>query len=68
MLTETLGLLCIIGLFLLRRKGAIPRWLVFTVLGTSLVAAVAVGFTAYLGGEIRHTEIRSDPASIAPAR
>jgi len=67
-LTETLGLLCIVGLFLLRKRGAIPRWLVFTVLGTSLVAAVAVGFTAYLGGQIRHTEIRSDPASLAPAR
>ena len=64
---EILGVLAIAGLALLRRKGAIPRWLVFVVLGTSLVASVAVGFTAYLGGQIRHTEIRSGASSSAPA-
>ena len=64
---EALGVLAIAGLVLLRRKGAIPRWLVLAVLGTSLVASVAVGFTAYLGGQIRHTEIRSSAPSSAPA-
>jgi hypothetical protein len=66
--TEILGILCIIGLVLLRRSGAIPRWLVITVLVVALIDAGAVGFTTYLGGQIRHTEIRSDAAAVVPSR
>ncbi len=64
LMTETLGLFCIAGLFLLRRRGAIPRWLVIVVLVTSLIDASVVGLTAYLGGQIRHTEIRSGSVSV----
>ena len=57
-LMEALGIMAAAGLFLLRRSGSIPRWLVFLVLVASLVTAGAVGLTANLGGQIRHTEIR----------
>ncbi len=57
-LIEVLGLLALAGLFLMRRSGSIPKWLVSLVLVFSLIAAVVVGYTANLGGEIRHSEIR----------
>ena len=57
-LIEVLGVMALAGLFLLRRSGSIPRWLVLLVLAASLVTAAVTGFTANLGGEIRHTEIR----------
>jgi hypothetical protein len=45
-------------LALLRRSGAIPKWLVAVVLILALITAGLVGFTVNLGGQIRHTEIR----------
>jgi uncharacterized membrane protein len=57
-LMETLGVAALAGLFFLRRSGAIPKWIVVIVLLLSLVTAAVVGFTANLGGQIRHTEIR----------
>jgi hypothetical protein len=58
-LMETLGLAALAGLLFLRVSGAIPKWIVVIVLLLSLVTAAVVGLTANLGGEIRHTEIRS---------
>ncbi len=55
---ETLGLVALAGLLFLRVSGAIPKWIVVTVLLLSLVAAAVVGVTANLGGQIRHTEVR----------
>jgi len=57
-LMETLGIAALAGLLFLRRSGSMPQWLVVIVLVLSLAAAVVVGFTANLGGQIRHTEIR----------
>ncbi len=57
-LIEALGVLALAGLIFLRRSGAIPKWIVSAVLVLSLVTAVIVGYTANLGGEIRHSEIR----------
>jgi uncharacterized membrane protein len=57
-LTEVLGVLALAGLYLLRRSGSIPKWLVLAVIVASLVTAAVVGLTANLGGQIRHTEIR----------
>ncbi len=59
-LTSILGILCAVGLYLLRRSGAIPRWLVLLVLAAAVIDSAVVGLTANLGGQIRHTEIRSD--------
>jgi hypothetical protein len=58
-LMEVLGVVSLTGLFLLRRFGAIPKWAVAIVLLLSLITAAVVGYTANLGGEIRHTEIRA---------
>ena len=66
-LIEALGVMALVGLFLLRRSGSIPRWVVGIVLVLSLVSATISSLTANLGGQIRHTEIRNDPdARAAP--
>jgi uncharacterized membrane protein len=57
-LMEILGILSLIGLVLLRRRGAIPPSIVILVLVMSLITAILVGITANLGGQIRHTEVR----------
>jgi uncharacterized membrane protein len=53
-----LGLIAAGGLFFLRRAAAIPRW--FMVLALILTIAVnsLIGYTANLGGQIRHPEAR----------
>ncbi len=55
---EGLGILALAGLILLRRSGSIPKWLVSLVLVLSLMTAIVAGYTANLGGQIRHPEIR----------
>ncbi len=57
-LIEALGIACCAGLIFFRRSATIPKWFIALVLVLSLVAAAVVGFTANLGGQIRHTEIR----------
>ncbi len=57
-LIEALGVLALVGLFFIRRSGTAPMWLLSLILVLSLVTAVIVGYTANLGGEIRHSEIR----------
>ncbi len=57
-LIEALGVLALVGLYFMRRSGAIPSWIISLVLVLSLLTAVIVGYTANLGGEIRHSEIR----------
>jgi len=58
-LIEILGAACLAGLYFIRKSGAVPKWLVTGVLLLSLVTAGVVGYTANLGGQIRHTEIRA---------
>jgi len=64
-LMEILGMTSMAGLVLLRRSGAIPKWLVAMVLVLSLITAATASLTANLGGQIRHTEIRDDAGSRA---
>jgi len=64
-LVEVLGAIALGGLFLLRRKGSIPTFIVVIVLVLSLFTAAVLGVTANFGGQIRHTEIR-DPAQSSP--
>jgi len=71
-LMELLGIVALGGLFLFRKSGALPKWYPLLVLAIALAAAGAVGLTANLGGQIRHTEIRDTtggpaaPAANAP--
>jgi uncharacterized membrane protein len=55
---EASGALALVGFILRRRRGSIPKWYVLAVLVVSIISAVIVLYTANLGGEIRHTEIR----------
>lgn len=57
----SLGALAIGALALLRKK-EISRWVTFSSLILSIVASGVMGYTALLGGQIRHTEVRSSVA------
>ncbi len=64
-LIEILGITSLAGLVLLRRSGAIPKWVVVMIFILSMITAAVVNLTANLGGQIRHTEIRDDVGSRA---
>lgn len=55
---EILGALALGGLLFFRRSPTIPRWFVGTALILSIVVAGLMGYTANLGGQIRHAEAR----------
>ena len=55
-----LGSLALIALLLFRRR-EVPRWVAAAGLIGTLVLSTAMGWTANLGGQIRHTEIRGAP-------
>jgi hypothetical protein len=63
----TLGILGIIGLWLLARRPDIPTGLSVLVLLGALVASGWMAYVAHLGGEIRHPEIE-ESAPPPPAR
>ncbi|HSE38767.1 MAG TPA: hypothetical protein VLG74_15810 [Blastocatellia bacterium] len=56
---EILGALSLAGLVMTRRSKAVPKWLAVISLVASVVVAAVMIRTANLGGQIRHTEIRS---------
>jgi len=41
------------------RRREVPRWLTLGTLMLSLVSGTLMGYTAFLGGQVRHTELRS---------
>jgi uncharacterized membrane protein len=53
-----LGVIALTGLIIFRRVH-IPRWFTVSVLALALVVSGSLTWTANLGGQIRHTEIRS---------
>ena len=48
-----------IGILTWFRRKEIPRWLTLGTLMLSLVSGTLMGYTAFLGGQVRHTELRS---------
>jgi uncharacterized membrane protein len=56
---EVLGAVSLAGLFFSRRSTDFPKLLAGAVLGIAVVAGGAMAWTANLGGQIRHSEIRS---------
>lgn len=62
---ELLGALSLAGLFLTRRSAAVPKWFAAVVLVASLGVAGMITWTANLGGQIRHTEIRAGAPAAA---
>jgi uncharacterized membrane protein len=58
-LIEVLGAASIIGLILIRKTNMQKAWFTYPFIIISLVYLVSVTYTANLGGQIRHMEIRS---------
>ena len=56
-----LGVVSLIGLFLTLRKSSLTRSVALVTLFISLISFGLVAWTGYLGGQIRHTEINSNP-------
>jgi uncharacterized membrane protein len=64
--TGILGAASLAGLYLSRKSGAPPDMLVIGCLVLSLVALVILGWTAHLGGQIHHPEIRPGFQAMLP--
>ncbi|MPZ20825.1 MAG: hypothetical protein GEV06_23395 [Luteitalea sp.] len=62
---EGLGVLGLIGLFLLRRNPVLPTRFLGTTAIVLIITTAVLAWTANLGGQIRHTEIR--PSGSSPA-
>jgi uncharacterized membrane protein len=58
----TMGALALASLILYRRR-ALPRWLTMLGLVAAVGASAMMAYTANLGGQIRHSEIRAGAAS-----
>ena len=56
---ELLGVVSLAGLIFSRRSEVALKWFATAALALSLVGVGLVGWTANLGGQIRHTEIRT---------
>ena len=54
-----------LGTLIVYRRRTLPRWLITFVLVAAVGATGLMGYTANLGGQIRHTEIRSTSAAAA---
>ncbi|MBI5193427.1 MAG: hypothetical protein HZA08_08315 [Nitrospirae bacterium] len=57
---EILGGLSLLGLILSRKQDRIPGYVKNGIIIFSIISSVLIAYTAYLGGHIRHTEIRPD--------
>jgi hypothetical protein len=64
--TGLLGALALTGLLLFRKERLVPVWFVAAMLLASVAVSSAMAWTAHLGGQIRHSEIRASAS--APAR
>lgn len=60
------GIVALAGLFLARKAKSLPVWLMLATLFLALATGGLMLRTANLGGEIRHTEIRSGANAITP--
>ena len=58
-----LGAVALAGLGIFRRNRRIPLWFCSVALLLSLVAGGVMGWTANLGGQVRHSEVRDGSAS-----
>jgi uncharacterized membrane protein len=60
LMTGVTGIAALIGLIIFRRAEKLPGWVIGAALVLSLATSGLMGWTANLGGQIRHTEIRAD--------
>lgn len=62
-----LGVISLLGLLMLRHGKAVPAWFASLMVVASLTVCGLMGWTANLGGQIRHTEIRTGAVTPGPA-
>ena len=62
-LITALGSVSAVGLFLVLKRGLVSRKLLWGATALALMASVSLGYTANLGGQIQHKEIRPDNTS-----
>lgn len=62
---EVAGVLSLLALAATIRARRVPAWIVAATLLVTLVSAGLLGWTANLGGQIRHTEIRAGAVTSA---
>lgn len=55
-----IGVVALVGLLVFRRARPVPSWFSSLVLAVALIVVSLMSWTANLGGQIRHTEIRSN--------
>lgn len=58
-----LAIISLGGLFFLRRSGGLARWFVTSAVIISFAVSGLMAWTANLGGQVRHSEIRSAKAA-----
>jgi len=61
------GVVALAGLAMFRRGKPVPVWFGLVMLTASLVVSGLMGWTANLGGQVRHSEIRGNDAPSAAA-
>ena len=59
---------CALGCLAFLRSRAVPQWLALSVFTLALITSGLFGWTANLGGKVRHTEINADRFSTHSAR
>lgn len=64
--TGLIGLVALFGLVRFRGDAGVPRWYGGSVLVLGIAVAALMGWVAYLGGQIRHTEIRPAGVAVGP--
>jgi hypothetical protein len=63
-----LGVGALAGLVCFRRGNAVPGWFGYSILAALLVVGGLMAWTANLGSQVRHTEIRGAPVASASDR
>jgi uncharacterized membrane protein len=58
-----LGVASLAGLYFMRQSRSSPPWFALALLGLSMITAGMMAWTANLGGQIRHSEVRANSVS-----
>ncbi|MHB1081326.1 MAG: hypothetical protein ACYC67_18155 [Prosthecobacter sp.] len=61
-----LGVIALIGLLALRQGKAVPAWFAGLMVVASLTVSSLMAWTANMGGQVRHTEIRPGAVTSTP--
>ncbi|MBI4442172.1 MAG: hypothetical protein HY649_02210 [Acidobacteria bacterium] len=65
-LMEVVALLSVVALYASRKSNSVSQRWAYICLLTSWISLLAVGWTSHLGGQIRHTETRSEVTATTP--